>query len=145
MSLLRTVDVPLRLPWGVWHDADVSDETATQLDSVQARVQWPAGHPVLRAPHAANQMALQVNTAPDGVTPDAILIAFGFVSPPLVIGSEEEQRAFIESMKVDGQLVLDVEPVTRISISPAVAERFLEVLTDVVGRVRAAQAEAVNR
>ncbi|WP_163548092.1 hypothetical protein [Candidatus Frankia nodulisporulans] len=95
-------------------------------DLFQVSVVWTGLEDV--AVLAANQFAVQID-GPDGV-PENIILAVGHATPPLLLGTPEENRAVAGEIKS-----LPVKPLARLSLSPARAKALIHVLSEMVARI----------
>jgi hypothetical protein len=71
---------------------------------------------------AANQLAVQVDTL--GTTPDQVVLAIGHASPPVLVGTEDEQRVALNRI---GEV--SVMPVARVSVSVGRLKEWAKLLT----------------
>jgi hypothetical protein len=102
----------------------VSDSPSKPVE-VQVKVEWPNAWEEGPSFLSANEVLIQ----PDPLSPDTILVTFGHVAPPSIIGSAESlEQAILER----GSRVT-VRPQARLSISAA---RFVAI-ADALSRVAA--------
>lgn len=98
--------------------------------TVRAQLTWGDldSLPVL----AANQFIVQLSATEAPNTPSDIVLTVGYLAPPLLIGTLEEQQQ--AAAAVDH---LTVRPVARFSVPTAKAAELARLLQDVVQRVEA--------
>lgn len=77
---------------------------------------------------AANQLLAQVDSL--GLEPDMVLLTVGHVSPPVVVGSDEQQRAHYAEIKN-----VAVEPVVRLSISVGRLKEWSALLVQTLAKI----------
>lgn len=90
---------------------------------VEIAVVWPDVEelPVYRA----NQFIAQVGTGPDG--PEDLFLTIGLATPPVILGTEEEQRVAVAAIGA-----VSVKGLARISMSRARAAELAMLLENVV-------------
>ena len=76
---------------------------------------------------AANQTLVQVDQAAG--RPDLVLLVFGHVAPPAVIGTAEEQAAQMAELSE-----IAVQPLVRLSLSPQRLRELVQLLQQTVKR-----------
>jgi hypothetical protein len=89
--------------------------------NIQISMIWPdvADLPVYRA----NQFIVQLSTGPDGTMVDDLVLTIGYVAPPVILGTPDEQRASFMALGA-----VNVQALTRVSMSPAYAQQLVELL-----------------
>jgi hypothetical protein len=95
-------------------------ERMPEGQNFQVSVIWPDVSEL--SVYRANQFIVQVTTGPDGNVDDVVL-TIGYVAPPVILGTPEEQRASAMALGA-----VDVKALTRVSISPAYAQQLTELL-----------------
>lgn len=85
----------------------------------------------------ANQIiSLLMPPAGDALEPDGVMLVFGNVAPPLLVGTPEqvdEQLSHIDDV--------EVQPLTRLVLSRARAEELLHILAQTLAKYDAARQE----
>lgn len=84
---------------------------------------WPDvdALPVLRA----NQFIVQVETGPRGEA-EGCIVTIGFVAPPVILGSAEEQQVAIRALGA-----VEAKALARVSMSRARVEELIGLLASV--------------
>ena len=100
----------------------------TVEENVALKVRWSDEQPV---PQPANQFIVQ--WAPTG----EIVLTFGYASPPVILGTQEEQTAQIRRLAEHG---LETRSVARLVLTP----KTLQELHDVLVRQFSGQAAAAE-
>lgn len=94
-------------------------------ESLQPRLEW---HPADEIPFLfVNQLIAQVNQG-------EVFLTFGQVSPPVILGTPEEQRRQLSELES-----VPVRPIARLSMTPERLEEIIGVLVHTVERHRQQQ------
>lgn len=101
-------------------------------EDIRAQIEWPLEHPVWDQPRPANQVAFQINPGPDGVTPDTVVVSFGYVTTPTIAGNPDQQLEYLRGLRApgNGPVHLPIKPQARIILSMAQARRMSEALDE---------------
>ena len=79
----------------------------------------------------ANQLLVQVDFA-EGGSPDTAILTFGYVTPPVIVGSPDDQERQIESLTH-----VAIRPVARVSLTPRRLREWVELLDRTIAQIEA--------
>lgn len=116
------ISISLTIPWvshrSAWHHRGVTDS-----DRMPVSLIWPEveEEPVFRA----NQFLGQISTTSAG-TPEDFLLTIGYVAPPVLLGTPDEQRATMGALGA-----VSVRTLCRVSMSRERLGELIQMLQGV--------------
>ena len=103
-----------------------------RVEQVELSISWSAADAV---------PAVYANQFLTSVTPDEVVMVFGQITPPAVIGGPESVKAYLESQGS----TISVQPVAKITFNPTKLQEIIDVLVQTSEKLEIAQASRTDR
>jgi hypothetical protein len=103
---------------------------------VNVSVVWPGIEetPVCHVNQMLAQVALAQPVDPEGIRVDEILLSFGYITPPVTLGTPEEQAAMAQALSA-----VVVRSITRLSMTKHAFLTVLDVLNGIATQIENAE------